>query len=333
MAAILTSLDAWQRRHSVVAFPVAVVRKFLDDRASNLAALVTYYAFFSVFPLVLVFVSILGYLLQDDPTLRDKIVQSAVGRIPVIGTQLDNAVEPLTGSSVALAVGLATALWAGLGVMLALTRAFEEIWDVPRIEQHGALAARARGVVVLLALAIGLIAATVVTGSAVTGHLGPGAQKAGALVVSFVINALVFLVTFGVLNARPMRVREIAPGVLLAALGSLGLQSLGGFYVTHAVERASDIYGTFAVVIGLLSWFWLGSNLLLFSAEVNVVLHRRLWPRSFAGSLSRADQEVLRDAATAARQDPRQEIEVTFSEDGAQPDPAPADEPAPRAAP
>src|SRR5262249_52248633 len=87
MAAILTSLDAWQRRHSAVAFPVAVVRKFLDDRASNLAALVTYYAFFSVFPLVLVFVSILGYLLQDDPTLRDRIVESAVGRIPVIGTQ------------------------------------------------------------------------------------------------------------------------------------------------------------------------------------------------------------------------------------------------------
>jgi len=99
-----------------------------------------------------------------------------------------------------------------------------------------------------------------------------------------------------------------------------------------AIERASDVYGTFAAVIGLLSWFWLGSNLLLFSAEVNVVLHRGLWPRSFAGSLSPADREALRDAATAARQDARQEIEVRFSEDGAQPDPAAADEPARRAA-
>ncbi len=142
-----------------------------------------------------------------------------------------------------------------------------------------------------------------------------------------------FFVTFGVLNARSLRIGEIAPGVVLAALGSLALQSLGGWYVTHAVERASDVYGTFAVVIGLLSWFWLGSNLLLLSAEVNVVLHRRLWPRSFAGSLSPADQEVLRDSATAARQDERQEIEVRFSEDGAQPDPAAADEPARRAGP
>jgi YihY family inner membrane protein len=333
MAAILTSLDAWQRRHSAVAFPVAVVRKFLDDRASNLAALVTYYAFFSVFPLVLVFVSILGYLLQDDPTLRNDIVDSALGRIPVIGTQLDNAVEPLTGSSIALAVGLATALWAGLGVMLALTRAFEQIWDVPRLEQHGVLAARARGVVVLLALGVGLIASTIATGSVVTGSIGPGVQQVGAFVVSFALNALMFFVTFGVLNARSLRIGEIAPGVVLAALGSLALQSLGGWYVTHAVERASDVYGTFAAVIGLLSWFWLGSNLLLFSAEVNVVLHRRLWPRSLTGSLSPADREALRDAAAAARQDERQEIEVRFSEDGAQPDRAPADEPARRAGP
>jgi len=332
MAAILTSLDAWQRRHPAVAFPAAVVRKFVDDRASNLAALVTYYAFFSVFPLVLVFVSILGYVLQDDPTLRNDIVDSAVGRIPVVGTQLEKGVEPLTGSSVALALGLATALWAGLGVMLALTRAFEEIWDVPRLQQHGALAARGRGVVVLLALAIGLVVSTIATGSAVTGAIGPAAERVGAFAVSFVVNALVFLVAFGVLNARPLRVGEIAPGVVLAALGSLVLQSLGGWYVTHAVERASDVYGTFAAVIGLLSWFWLGSNLLLFSAEVNVVLHRGLWPRSFAGSLSPADREALRDAATAARQDARQEIEVRFSEDGAQPDPAAADEPARRAA-
>ena len=103
--------------------------------------------------------------------------------------------------------------------------------------------------------------------------------------------------------------------------------------MTHAVERATEVYGTFAVVIGLLSWFWLGSNLLLFSAEVNVVLHRRLWPRSLAGGLSPADREALSDAALAARQDARQEIEVRFSEDGARPDPAAADAPARRAGP
>jgi membrane protein len=315
MAAILSALDAWQRRHRAVALPVAVVRKFLDDRASNLAALVTYYAFFSVFPLVLVFVSVLGYVLQDDPSLRKELVDSALGRIPVIGTQLESRVQPLTGSATALAVGLATALWAGLGVMLALTRAFEAIWDVPRLEQHGALAARARGVVVLIALAVGLVVSTLAAGSAVTGAIGPVAERVGALVLSFAVNALVFLVAFSMLNARRLSAREVAPGVVLAALGSLLLQSLGGWYVTGAVARASDTYGTFAVVIGLLSWFWLGSNLLLLAAEVNVVLHRRLWPRSLTGPLSAADREALGDAARAARQDEREDIAVSFDED------------------
>jgi membrane protein len=316
MASILTSLDSWQRRHTAAGFPVAVTRKFLDDRASSLAALVTYYAFFSVFPLLLVFVSVLGYVLQDDPSLEDDVVDSTLGRIPVIGTQLHDQVHPLAGSSVALAVGLGTALWAGLGVMLALTRAFDTIWDVPRLEQRGGLAARARGILVLAALALGIVTTTVVTGSALAGTIGPVAENVGALVVSLVLNAAVFTVVFRVLNARALSLREVAPGVALASVGSLLLQSVGGWYVAHAVTRATDTYGAFALVIGLLSWFWLGSNLLLLAAEVNVVLHRRLWPRSLTGELAPADRTAMREAAGAARQDRRQEILVRFREDG-----------------
>jgi membrane protein len=315
MVRILSSVDAWQRRHASAAFPVAVATKFAEDRASSLAALVTYYAFFSVFPLVLVFVSILGYVLQGDPSLEGDVRDSALGRIPVVGSQIENQVEPLSGSAVALAAGLATALWAGLGVMLALTRAFEAIWDVPRVEQRGALAARARGTGVLATLGIGLVAGSVATGSAITGAIGPVAEKAGAIAVSLAFNAAVFLVTFWLLNARPLRIREIAPGVALAAIGSLALQSAGGWYVEHGVTRASDTYGAFAVVIGLLSWFWLGSNLLLLAAEVNVVLHRRLWPRSLTGDLAPADRQALRESACAARQDRREEILVRFSDE------------------
>ena len=94
------------------------------------------------------------------------------------------------------------------------------------------------------------------------------------------------------------------------------LAALVTYYVAGAVARASDTYGAFATVIGLLSWFWLGSNLLLLSAEVNVVLHRRLWPRGLAGELAPADRLALRESADAARQDPRQEIVVRFTDDG-----------------
>src|SRR5256885_5611148 len=116
---LVASLDAWQRQHALAGFPVAVLKKFGDDRASTLAALIAYYAFFSLFPLLLAFVSILGFVLEGNPSLRDDVVDTALGRIPVIGAQLRDQLHPLTGSGIGLAVGLVGALWASLGVTLA----------------------------------------------------------------------------------------------------------------------------------------------------------------------------------------------------------------------
>ena len=134
---VVVSVDGWQRRHALGGFPLAVLKKFGEDRASSLAALVAYYAFFSLFPLLLALVSILGFVLEDNPSLRADVVDTALARIPVIGAELRGDLQPLTGSGIALAVGLAGALWAGLGVTLALGRAFAEIWDTPRLEQPG----------------------------------------------------------------------------------------------------------------------------------------------------------------------------------------------------
>jgi len=310
----LRSLDAWQRGHAVAAVPVAVVKKFGDDRASSLAALMAYYAFFSLFPLMLVFVSVLGFVLEGDPSLQADIVDSTLARIPVIGAQLDDEVAPLTGSTLALAVGLAGALWAGLGVTLALSRAFQEIWDVPRVDHRGPVRARAYGVAVLVVLGALLIGSTLLSGLAIGGGIGPAAERVGALSLSLIVNAAAFLAVFGLLTQRPFRIPELLPGVTLAAVGSLILQSVGGWYFDLTVSGASDTYGTFALVIGLLSWFWLGSHLVLVAAEFNVVLRRRLWPRSLTGDLEPADREAMRRNAEAARQDRRQEVVVRFDD-------------------
>jgi membrane protein len=315
----LARIDAWQRRHARTAFAVAVVKKFGDDRASSLAALIAYYAFLSLFPLLLVFVSVLGFVLEGDPGLQADIVDSALARIPVIGAQLGGEVDPLTGSSVALAIGLAGALWAGLGVTLALGRAFDEIWDVPRLEQRGPLMARARGALVLVILACMLVTATVAGGLAVGGDVGPAAERIAAATASLLVNAAVFLAAFWLLTARPRRVADLLPGVLLAAAGWLALQAAGSWYVTRVIDGATDTYGAFALVIGLLSWFWLGSHLLLLAAEVNVVRLRRLWPRSLTGELEPADRLAMRRFAVAVRQDRRQLVTVTFSDERGEP--------------
>jgi membrane protein len=316
VTAALRRLDRWQRRSVPVAFAVAVVRKFLDDRASRLAALVAYYAFFSLFPLLLVFVSVLGFVLQDDPGLQQDVLDSALARIPVLGTQLADDVEPLQGSTVALVVGVLGALWAGLGITTALGRAFEDIWDVPRLQQRGLLRSRLRGALVLLLIAVLLIGASGLAGLAAGGGIGPRAAQIAAIAGALAFNCLIFLLGFGLLTARPFRPRELAPGVLVAAVGAMLLQSLGGWYVNAAVNRASDTYGAFALVIGLLSWFYLLAHLVLLAAEINVVAARRLWPRSLAGGpLSQADRAVLRGAAEALRSDQRERIVVEFGEE------------------
>jgi inner membrane protein YhjD len=312
---VLARIDAWQRRHRWAAFVVAVVKKFGEDRASSLAALIAYYAFLSLFPLLLAFVSVLGFVLEDDPGLQEDIVDSALARIPVIGSQLVDDVQPLTGSSVALVIGVVGALWAGLGVTLALGRAFDDIWDVPRLEQRGPVARRARGALVLVILACLLVAATVVGGAAIASEIGPIAERIGAAGVSLLVNSAVFLAAFWLLTAGPRRLPDLLPGVLFAATGWLALQAAGAWYVTRVIEGASDVYGAFALVIGLMSWFWLGAHLLLLAAEVNVVRLRRLWPRSLAGDLEPADRLAMERFAVATRQDPRQRVTVTFGDE------------------
>ena len=314
VARILARLDDWQRRHAAAGLTVAVFKKFGDDRASSLAALIAYYAFFSLFPLALALVSILGFVLEGDPSLRDDVVDTAFGRIPVIGTQLRDQVHPIAGSGVALAVGLIGALWAGLGVTVALGRAFAEIWDVPRLKQPSGLKARARGLGVLAILATILVVATAGAGLAVGGGIGPVAERGAAVVASLAVNAVVFLTVFALLTPAPRRVRDLLPGVAVAAIGWLVLQSLGGWYVDHTVKDASDTYGTFALVIGLLSWFWLAAQLLLIAAELNVVLRWRLWPRALTGVHEPADRRALRRYAEATRRDPGERIVVSFDD-------------------
>ncbi|MGA8926223.1 MAG: YhjD/YihY/BrkB family envelope integrity protein, partial [Solirubrobacterales bacterium] len=94
--------DAYQRRHRWLGFPIAVVYKFGDDQGPYLTALITYYGFLSLFPLLLLLVTILGFVLQGDPHLQDKVVNSTLAELPIIGSQLRENVRSLKGSGVGL---------------------------------------------------------------------------------------------------------------------------------------------------------------------------------------------------------------------------------------
>ena len=106
------------------------------------------------------------------------------------------------------------------------------------------------------------------------------------------------MTAFKLLTAVEVSWRELLPGVIVAAVFWQLLQHLGGFYVDHELKRTGPLYGVFALVLGLLAWLYLGAQLTIFAAEINVVRVRRLWPRSFfSDPLLEADRRALTSSA------------------------------------
>ena len=313
---VLCAVDRWQRRRRWSAVLVGVARKYTEDGAMRHGARIAYYAFFSVFPLMLAFVSIVGFVLEDRPGLRQDILDSAYADMPVIGPLIRDDIGTVGGSGVALAIGILVALWAGLGVTVALAQALDRVWAIPRLEQPGYLARRLRGGATLVVGGLSLVASAILSGVATSGHLGGIAPSLATVALSLVLDAAIVLGAFRLLTASTQRLRDLVPGALVAAVGLLVLQALGGWYVSATIGRAGDTYGLFATVIGLLSWLSLAAQLVLISAELNAVRTLGLWPRSLTGPMTAADRAALERYTRAAQRDPRQQIAVGWDATG-----------------
>ena len=309
-------LDGFQQRHTWAAFPFAVVKKYGDDQGGHLATLIAYYGFFSVFPLMLVFVSVLGIVLADRPDLQQKIIDSALAQFPIVGPTIAREVDAITGNAVALTIGILTALWAGLGVVQAAQNAMNQVWDVPRKDWPNFLTSRLRSLLMLVVLGTTIVASTFLTGLATAGGAHGFFLRGSQVVLSMLFNLALFLLIYRVLTRLRLRWRDVLPGAVVAAMLWTALQFLGGLYVSRTIKGATNLYGTFALVIGLLVWIHLAGRLTLYCAEINVVLVRRLWPRSLTQPpLTEADMQAMRAGALQERRRPEEHIQVTFEAD------------------
>src|SRR5579864_6006107 len=312
------AFDGWQQRHRSVGFPLAVLQKYSDDQGGYLAATIAYYAFFSIFPLLLVGTTILGYVLGGHGSLYRSLVDSALGQFPVIGRQLQT--HSLQGNGLALGLGVAGALWAGMGVFLAAQNAMNHVWGVPYTRRPDFLRARLRALGLLVALGGGVLVSTVLAGLGSFGASYGIFWKVGSIALSAVLNFGLFWVGFRLLTAKDVTWRQLRGGAIAAAVAYEALQALGGYYVGHAVKGASSTYGTFALVIGLLSWIYLAAHITLLAAEGNVVATRRLWPRSFSVVVEQPSTDADRRALTQRtqveerRQDENVEVEFEPAE-------------------
>jgi YihY family inner membrane protein len=312
----MRAFDRFQQGHRWLAFPFSVVKKYGDDQAGNLAALIAFYGFFSLFPLLLVFVSILGLLLQGNPQLQQSITDSALKSFPVIGTDISKNIHSISGSGVALVVGIVGTLWGGLGVTQAAQNAMNRVWNVPRKDWPNFVFTRVRGLLLLALLGTMVVVSTFAGGFGASGGtdsaLGVLVRILG-VVLSLILNLVLYLLAYRILTVAKVSWTDILPGSIVAAVLWTALQLFGGYIVTHQLQGASNVYGTFAVVIGLLVWISLGAQITLYCAELNVVRVRRLWPRSLVQPpLSEADRQVYAEAAQAETRRPEQRVDVEF---------------------
>jgi YihY family inner membrane protein len=313
LMAPVRSFDRAQQRRRWLAIPVAVIKKFSDDQAGSQAALVAYYGFFSLFPLLLVFVTILGFVLQGDPSAQASVRNSALGQFPIVGEQLQK-IGGLHGSVVALVIGVITSLYAGLGVTQASQKAFDRVWAVPMKDRPNFLQSRLRGLALLVSLGVLFIISAGASGL-VTGGLGKGALvSVFGVVLSLLFNFALFFAAFRFMTASSVSSRELRVGVVVAGIFWEILLLIGSYYIGHVFKKSSGTYGTFGLVIALLVWLHLGAQLTLYAAEINVVLKRRLWPRSLFGPPDApADQRTLRALAKVEERHDDEHIDVEFN--------------------
>ncbi|HTZ86441.1 MAG TPA: YihY/virulence factor BrkB family protein [Solirubrobacteraceae bacterium] len=308
----LNALDRRQQQTPGIRFVAAVYKKFGDDQAGQLAALISYYAFVSIFPLLLVFVTVLGFVLQDHPDDQEKIIHGTLGQFPVLSDTLK--LHSLKGSGLALAIGIVGALLAGMGVTNAAQNALNQIWHVPYKSRPNFLFARLRGLGLLATFGTLTIVSTAAAGFVGASSHGALPVLAGIL-LAFVVNLILFMSAFKLLTAIDLGVRELLPGVVVAAILWQLLQHLGGYYIDHGLKHTQPLYGFFAVVLGLLAWLYLGAQLVIFAAEINVVKARRLWPRSFFSEpLLDADKRALTSSAEVEERVDEENVEVTFED-------------------
>lgn len=321
---LIDQLDDYERSHAWLGFPLAVIYKAFDDRAPYLAALVTYYALVSLFPLMLLFLAVTGFVLGSHPSLRSDLISTALGQFPALGGQLKTNINGFHGSGIALGIGVLGTLYGGLGAMQAAQTAFNHIYGVPRNEQPNPLKSRVRSLALVSLLGLLVVLSTGVTAvlstvNGLLGHqLGIGLRVLG-YGLTFIVNAVVFTLAFQLLTSRELRFRNVVTGGLIAGGVWEVIQVFGSQFVSSQANHGSALYGAFGVVLAAIAWIYLQALAVMLAAEVNVVMHQRLWPRALltpftdAVELTDADQRAYQMYADTQRFKGFETVSAQFS--------------------
>jgi membrane protein len=317
---VIAWADRLQREHGVLGFPYAVVKKYGDDEGGRQAALITYYGFLSIFPLLLLGVAVLSRVLADHPDLRQRLVTAIVPH--ALRSTVEHSLATLPTSTIPLVAGLIGLLFSGTGVVFSVYQTLNHVAAVPYRLRAGFVARYLRVFAVLAMLLLGALAtgALTVVAAALPGQ--PGVQRAAAVLGSALVVFAVLLLGAKLLLARPAPVRTLWPGAILGATAVTVVLNVGAPLLARLVTRAGPVYGSFATVAGMFALLYLVGQALVYAAEVAAVRHARLWPCALdLNRLTAADARALALLAREQERIPAARIQFHLAAQGSPPAP------------
>ena len=308
----IRAVDNTQRRFTPTAFLFGIIKKYGDDNGGVLVSNLAYSSFVSMFPLLLILVTVLGLISAVNPGFRADVLKTVANQVPLIGNQLTGNVHKLQRNSViGLIVGLAGLIWGTTGLAQAGLFTMEQVWNLPGPARPGFVPRLGRALLFIVLLGGGVIATTLLASLNTYGH------KAAILavlaeIVAALVNVGMYIGAFRVLTPKTVPTQRLVPGAITGGILWTLLQILGT-YLLHHFLHSDSVYGVFATVLGLLAWIYLAVEITVYSAEINVVLARHLWPRAIVQPpLTEADRASMALQALQNQRRPEQFVKVEF---------------------
>jgi len=335
---LVDTLDREQRKRSVLGFPIATFYKFIDDQGPYLSAIISFYALLAIFPLLLLASTIFGFILQGNPDLQERVLDSALSTFPIIGDELGRP-GAFQGSKLSTVIGVLAAIYGSLGLGQALQNALNVAWSVPRNMRPNPVLLRLKSLALLTIVGLSVVAITIVStlgsetevfGPRLDATLGWGVRLLTVLLVGLLLTGV-----FRLAAARRHHLGRAAPGAFTVAVLWQGLQYVGTLYTTRVLAEAEAMTFVFALVLGLTGIIYFAAFIGVIGMEVNVVLARRLWPRSLRalfvdrGDLTDADRRAYASYIRAQQHKTAEVVGVSF-EDPATGELKVVDDPGPR---
>lgn len=310
---LIKAIDRLQQRYRLPAFVYAVIKKYGEDQAGYQSALLTYYGFLSLFPLLLVLTTLTSSLTGSHPELQQSIVKIISSYIPSLGDQLARSVHGQHKTGLTLLIGALFTLYGARGVADVFRNGVNHLWRIPLAKRDGFPKSMLKSLMIIVGGGMGLILASICTGfAAAAGH--GWLFRLLSLLINIAILSGLFAWLLNVSLPQRLSFKDIRSGALTAAIGLVLLQTFGALLLKHELHSLDAVYSNFAIALGLLFWLYLQAQVLYYSVEISVVHSYRLWPRSLAGNLTRADKQALARLAHEARVTDKEQIVTQFTD-------------------